>query len=233
MRPGRDQGVQMKPLLSTAIALFLLSAAPLAAQAAGSQVKVIRVMGDDIRVPVPEGYCEPQGSYRDNAQRAEASDSQNVTFLTFFRCDEMAAGGDLQHLIYIKAPKPALSARATLKELLDGMGSIPASDLASALDDDKIRPGVEKDASQVFGTNVQIKSEIKPAAKDAFGWYMAGTVDYSVAGKNLGLAVAIGMTAVKGHVLSYNTYGPGKDVAAVRATLAQAKAETKVFVEAN
>lgn len=221
----------MKPYLNAAVAAFLLSASPLAAQAA--EVKVIRVMGDDIQVPVPDGYCEPQGPYRDNAQRAEASDSQNVTFLTLFRCDEMAAGGDLQHLIYIKAPKPALAARATLKELLDAMGAIPASELSAALDDNRIRPGVEKDASQVFGTSVQIQSEIKPATKDAFGWYMAGTVDYSVAGRNLGLAVAIGMTAVKGHVLSYNAYGPGKDVTAVRAALAQAKAETKVFVEAN
>jgi len=71
----------MKPYLNAAMALFLLSAAPLAVQAAEPKIKVVRVIGDDIRVPIPDGFCEPEGPFQDNARLAEASDTQNVTFL--------------------------------------------------------------------------------------------------------------------------------------------------------
>jgi len=222
----------MKPYLNAAMALFLLSAAPLAAQAAEPKIKVVRVIGDDIRVPIPDGFCEPEGPFQDNARLAEASDTQNVTFLALFSCADMAKG-DVQHMIYIKGPKELLTTRASLKELLDAMGAVPESEMNKVLADDSISPGVEKDASKAFGQKVEMKTEIQPAAKDAYAYYLAGSVEADVGERHIVTAVGVAMTSVKGHVLSYNAYMPGKDVAAIRAALEQAKAETRKLLAAN
>jgi hypothetical protein len=220
----------MKVRFAATVSLAVLC---VAGSAAAQSVKSIRVMGDDIRVPVPAGWCEPHDQYVDNAQRAAASDPDNVTFLTLFKCAEMEGGGDLQHLIYIKGPRNALAVRATLPELLKAMGDIPPSDLTAALASDKLDTTAGKNLSQVMGTTVDVQTDIKPAATDASGWYLAGVVRYSAADKNMGLAVAVGMTAVKGHILSYNYYTPGIDLATVRAALTEAQTSTKGFVAAN
>jgi len=136
-------------------------------------------------------------------------------------------------MIYIKGPKELLTTRASLKELPDAMGAVPESEMNKVLADDSISPGVEKDASKAFGQKVEMKTEIQPAAKDAYAYYLAGSVEADVGERHIVTAVGVAMTSVKGHVLSYNAYMPGKDVAAIRAALEQAKAETRKLLAAN
>jgi hypothetical protein len=212
-----------------ALSFALLGSGAQAAEA----FKTIRVVGDDIRVPIPEGYCEPRSQYADAAQMASALDNQNVTFLSLISCKEMDAGGPMSHFIYIKAPKNALNARVGLAELLKGMGEVPPSELSKALEGDRIDAQIEKDAGSMLGRRLEVKTEIKPAASDAFAYYLAGTVAMDAGDGRSASGVAVALTAVKGHVISYNTYAPPGDLASVREALAQAKQEVRRLVEAN
>jgi len=208
-------------------------AAPPKAMQVGPTTLSFRMLGDEITVPTPAGYCEPTGPYADAAQVAAAGDSQNVTLLSLYNCAEMAAGAPSQHWAFIKAPKSLMSTRATLAQLLEGMGAVPESDLKAALEDPNINEGVQKELSKVTGADVKVASSIVPVDRDANGYYLAGTVQMSAGESNIAAAVAVGFTAVKGHLITYNLYGPGQSPAAVRAVLDVARVETKRIVDAN
>ena len=200
---------------------------------AQARLAQIRVVGDAIEVPLPAGYCEPTGTYVDTAQVSAAGDSQNLTLLSLFSCAEMARGATPEHFAYVKIPKSALSAHMTLPELLSGMGAVPDSEMKAAIDNDKVSPGVQKDLSTVTGRDVAVHTAIVPADRDANGYYMAGVVQMSAGTQEITTAVAVALTAVKGHMLSYNFYAPGQTSEEVRAVLEQTKAETKRLVAAN
>ena len=203
------------------------------AAAMGLQTLSFRMLGDEITVPTPAGFCEPTGAYADTAQIAAAGDSQNVTLLSLYNCSEMAAEQPSQHWAFIKAPKSLMSTRATLAELLEGMGAIPESDMKVALENPEINEQVQKDVGQVIGRDVKVVTRIVPVDRDANGYYMAGTVLMSAGETKIAAAVAIGFTSVRGHLITYNLYGPGQSPAAIRAVLDEARATTKRIVDAN
>lgn len=192
-----------------------------------------RIMGDEIIVPTPAGYCEATGAFADAAQLAAAGDNQNLTPLTLYNCAEMAAGGPAQHWAMIKVPKSMMNARATLAELLAAMGSIPDSEMQALIRDPKITDDVSKNLSQVSGAEVKVASAIAPVDRDDNGYYMAGTVNMASGQEAVGVAVAVGLTTVKGHIISFNLYGPGQTPAAIRAVLDDARAATKKLRAAN
>ena len=219
-------------ILLTAVVLAGLASGAAAAEKPRALAH-FRIAGDEIAVPIPPDLCEPTGAFADRAQMAAAADSQNVTLLSLFNCAEMKAGTVPQHFAYIKAPKNTLNTRMTLAELLKAMGDVPDSEMRAAIADDKISPAISKDVSAVAGKDVKVQSAILPADKDASGYYMAGVVQVQADGGDASTGVAVGITATKGHLLSYNFYAPGQGAAEVRALLGQTKAETKRLVEAN
>ena len=77
-------------------ALFLLTAT-LAASTAGAAVtpapSTFRIGGVEFALPLPTGYCMPQGKQIDIAQLIAAADPNSVTHLTLVRCGvEMTTG---------------------------------------------------------------------------------------------------------------------------------------------
>lgn len=213
------------------LATVVSGAARAAAQP--STILHFRLAGDEIAVPVPAGYCEPTGVYADRAQLAAAADSQNVTLLSLFNCAEMEAGGAAQHFAYIKIPKTVLNARVGLAELLSQLGQVPDSEMADAVSDAKTSSGVANDISAIGGRDVAVHSAINPVARDDIAYYLAGTLQIKMEGEDIALAVSISMTSVKNHMLTYNFYVPGHDLAAIRMALEQTKTETRRLLAAN
>jgi hypothetical protein len=220
-------------LLIAAAATLALGGPACAAKIPGPRLAHFRLAGDEIAVPMPAGFCEQAGKFADQAQLMAAADNQNVTLLSLASCAEMAAGGPLSHYAYVKIPKRALTARVTLPELLAQMGAVPESEMKSAVANDKISPNVEQGLHAVTGRDVKVRSSIVPVDRDASGYYLAGVIDVSLGDKSGTIAAVVAITAAKGHILTYNLYGPRIDAPGVHALLVDAKAETTRILAAN
>ena len=215
-------------LLPGAVAALVLSSAAHAAPRTLS----VKIGGDEVRMPVPEGYCEPQGRYANIAQLTDAMDSQSITYLALVDCAAQAGGGDLQRYLFLRAPKAMMAERLTRPELLDRMGPVPDSSLNLALDN----PGVERarqDAERAQGRKLEVSADIRPVAKDAHGFYVAGLMKTGSGGQTRETAIAIGATTAQRHVVAINSYVRGSDLAAVREALRVAREATRELAEAN
>ncbi|MBL8552638.1 MAG: hypothetical protein JNL41_00060 [Phenylobacterium sp.] len=208
-----------------------LLAWPQAASAADG-ITAIRVGGDEIRAPVPAGYCPPEGRYANIAQITDAMDSQSITYLALVDCDALAEGRNLRRYLFLRAPKVMADQRLTRAELIERMGPIPETPLNLALNN----PAWEQakaEAERSAGRKLQVGADMRPVARDANGYYVAGVIKLSAGAEARWTAVAVGATAVKGHVLAVTSYIAGSDADALRETLDVAKASAKALAEAN
>jgi len=192
-----------------------------------------RIMNDDIRVPLPEGFCEPTGPYIAQAQLIAAADNDNVTVLQLNSCAEMAAGGRTSHFAVMKAGKKTLTANISLADLLAAMGALPKSAFADLVNGPDVQKKVEDGFGQVSSAKIELKSDLQPVASDDAAYYLAGLMTGTV-GENSGqLALAIAITSVRGHVVSYDFYAPGATARDVANVLQQAKTEVHRLLKAN
>ncbi|MBX3483991.1 hypothetical protein [Phenylobacterium sp.] len=219
----------MKLKLAAMVATLL--AWPQAAPAAGD-LTAVRVGGDEIRVPVPDGYCPPEGRYANIAQVTDAMDSQSITYLALIDCEALAAGANLRRYLFLRAPKAMADQKLTRAELIERMGPIPETPLNLALGN----PAWEQaraEAERAAGRKLKVGADMRPVARDANGYYVAGVIRLSAGAEARPTAVAVGATVVKGHVLAVTSYIAGSDVEALRETLDVAKASAKAIAEAN
>jgi hypothetical protein len=219
--------------LLVAVTVLAVGGYAWAARAPGPKLAHFRLAGDEIAVPMPAGLCDPKGGYVDGAQAVAAADNDNITLITLYDCAEMARGEHPSHYAMIKAPKSGLSKRATREELVKGMGDIPKTNFTDKIQRDKLTE-VGGNVSKVLGEDVAFTGNIAPIDKDDLAFYLGGVVGLSLAGdapQNVSVVVAV--TAVKGHIISYNFYGPGDRISDVAAVLRRAKSEVKRLVDAN
>ncbi len=201
--------------------------------ASGAEAASFRLAGDTIAVPEPQGFCEPQGAYIDFAQALAAADNKNLTLLTLYNCAEMTSGGAVAHYALVKTPTAAITQRATRDELLKAMGDIPKSELTTALLNEQVQKEMGENASKVFGRNVAFAGKIVPIDKDEAAFYMGGLITVKTnSGESTGVVV-VAMTTIKGHILTYNLYGPGGGTTEIATVLKQAKSDIRSMIAAN
>ena len=214
-------------------AIISLAATPAPATATASSATVtVRVVGDDIDLPLPAGYCEPTGRYIDLAQIIAAVDKESITLATFYDCAAMAAEEVPKRYIIVKALRAALMQRITREELLKQLGDIPKSEMTAAIQAATTSEALSKNASEVLG-DVDLGAKMEPADADENGYYMAGVGRFKKDATSYTLAMAVGITSVKGHVLSLSAYQPGETMKTIAETLRQARFETSRMVKAN
>jgi hypothetical protein len=167
----------------------------------------VRLGGDEVWLAVPSGYCEPMGRYANLAALTDASDSQSVTYLALVDCADQAAGRAISRSLLLRAPKSAMSERVTRAEFLDRLGTLAPTPAA-----ERPRDGA-----------------LRLVAGDENGRYLGGLIRQ---GRRT-TALAVAVTAVKGHVVSLSSYVTGEPEQALEAALGIAQAQARALVEAN
>lgn len=219
-------------LWAAAAAVVSLAATPLTTAKPPVTIPV-RLVGDDLALPLPEGYCEPTGRYVDLAQLVAAVDKESITLATFYDCAAMSAEVVPNRYIIIKAIKSALSQKIPRDELLRQLGEVPKSEMSAAVQAATNDKEISKNASEVLGGDVDLGAKMQPADADENGYYMAGVGHFKNEATSYTLSMTVGITSVKGHVVSLSAYQPGETLKTVADTLRQAKFETRRLVEAN
>lgn len=214
------QGTTMK-------ALFLL-AATLAASTAGAAVtpapSTFRIGGVDFALPLPTGYCVPQGKQIDIAQLIAAADPNSVTHLTLMKCGvEITTGANDYTLI--KTPKTALVAAVDRPTLLASLGAeFDKPETLKYLQSDAFDKKVSEDAGKVIPGKPQFTGDIKPLGRDDVCAYLGGTTKVVGNGASYSQAVGTCITSIGKRVVVVNRYGIRADEAGVAILLRQAKA---------
>ncbi|MBL8772140.1 MAG: hypothetical protein JNK30_12225 [Phenylobacterium sp.] len=214
------------------LAALAILLAPAGAAAEEAAALAVRIGGDEIRMPVPAGYCEPTGRYANIAQLTDAMDRENITYLALVDCAAVNAGRELSRYLFLRAPKVFASERLTREQLFERMGPMPEN-APNLLLDNPAMDQAKGAARRATGRNVELSGEMRPVAKDEAGYYMAGGLQQDDAGRSRRTSVGIGATAVRGHVVTVNSYVRGSDLAAVREALKVARETTQGLVAAN
>ena len=220
----------MKPLVILVAALSLAFGA---AQAAERSVGVT-VDGQTIQVPLPEGYCAASGAYIERARSLAVLDESNETVLTLYDCATMAAGGvDMPRYAHLKFPRSARGHTLTMDEVRDAFPDTP-SDFATMLDQAVDEKALGKEFSDLSKADVKVEvGGLRPVGEDATGVYLAGVMTVQVNGTPRPLATAVGVSSVKGKIVSFNFYAQGGTVADVAAQLALARSTVRGLGAAN
>lgn len=194
-----------------------------------------RIGGVVLKFTLPPGYCAPQRKYIDIAQLVTASDNQNVTDLTAYKCD----GGVMtaKDPLLIKTPKSVLMTDVERPELLKQMGAVfdnPA--FSTAIATGSIDSDSAKSISEVLGQSVTVKTTIKPIGKDDTCAYLAGTVAIGPGagdGEPEASAVTGCITAVNKRILIVYVYGSYSGPQSIIALAPKAKALALQLIAEN
>jgi hypothetical protein len=190
--------------------------------------------GADFNVPLPAGYCIPQGVYETKAKMVAATDTGNLTDLSFYSCADMDAGGRPTTWGMVKTPFAFMSVtNATRKELIDALSAKLDPDILQKMHDEIIKRG-NTGIHNVVGDISISGLEMKPLSKDVNGVYFGGTVQYSASDHGqIQLTAVYSATVVKGRIFFLYLYGPYQSPGDVLSLLASLQAETAAFLSAN
>lgn len=191
------------------------------------------LIGDNIIVPLPAGYCPASGRFEGIAQLTAAADKENLTTASLYLCDDIASDTAPTRYALVKTPRKLLLVKASRSELLAEMGAIPPSELGALMNSENLGKEASKSASEVLGAKTEIGVNIQPVAADEYGYYITGTGQGSAGTQTFQVCFAGVLTTIKGHVIAYYFYAPGQTLGDIAAVLALTKAEVRRLIKAN
>jgi len=205
------------------MAMALTATACLAATGAGAQTKPgwtsFTVGGANFEMPIPAGFCLPNGKTADAARLLATGDKDNVTSVTLLSC----TGDGFDTYILIKTPVSLSNTDFTREETLKSLGAA----FETPLFKDRLPSAViDKSAqglSEAFGQKVDLAGEVKPLGKDQACAYLGGTMDVKMPQITYRVSVGTCLTAVGRRFIAVNAYGPDKGSAGVAALVATAR----------
>lgn len=198
----------------------LIFALALAAQPTSSaRTTEINVGAVRLRVPLPVGYCLPEGDQVAVAQLLAAVDTDNVTLLTLNDCESMRADGNY---LIIKTPISVLNAEISRAELIGEMTTPEAAQGMEEGASDSDRETNERYA-ELGAEDASIATDIKMRGNDDVCVYLGGIGTETVGGKVIPKAIAGCLTAVGGRMVSLYGYREGGDPEGYRKLMPQLK----------
>lgn len=196
--------------LATAIAL-----APGGALAKGEPVHRFTVGGKAFTVPVPQGYCLPEGANYANAQAVASLDTMNFTHANLDRCGTF--GVDYVH---IKSPRQSQTLTMPRADFLALLAREIQTTSGQQLVDDAIKEA-GRDVANGTDNEVIIDNTVpRYFGQDDACVYMAMTGDVTGAGGTVAIRGVICMTIVGGEFMNVNAYaisGPSMTEAQLKA----------------
>ena len=209
-------------------ALFFLAAALVTSSANADDTAApvtFRVGGVEFSMPMPAGYCLPQGTQIDVAQLIAAADTNSVTHLTLVRCGKAFSTAANDYTL-IKTPKTALIATIERPELLASLGAeFDKPETLKMLQSDEFDQEISKQAGEVIPGKPQFTGDLKPLGRDDVCAYMGGTVKVEQGSFSYLQSVGTCITSVGKRVIVVNRYGVRADDAGVASLVREAKAE--------
>ncbi len=193
-------------------ALALAAALPALAQ--DTQTARFQVTGVEVALPIPKGFCMPQGKGAIVAQLLAASDTVNVTHLTLNSCDAQAA--DTDYYLF-KTTRSVLAIQMSRKEWIAALLEYledPA--VKNAIDPAKIGPEAEREFEKVFGQKASVGGDITWLGHDEACVYLGGVISFETEGVRYKRAVSGCMTAVGGRSVNIYRYSEGLPANATR-----------------
>lgn len=216
------------------VVLGLTAALALAVSAqAAEKIVTVKVDGIDIRIPLPEGMCEtPPGPYADVAAMTAAADKYNDTIITVFSCDLIA--GKTSDVTYAIMKRP-ISVRGLAVErpaVVAEYRKDPAA-FKKALNAGANSAAAKEMLDELVPPDTKVSTGLNPAGADDDGIYVSGVANVQGPTGPSSVAIGMGITSVKGRMLTWNTYATGDTAGVVGNQLRIAKAAVKALVKAN
>lgn len=198
--------------------LATAAAAPAAAQEA--RTARFQVTGVEIALPIPNGFCEPEGKGVALAQLLAAGDNVNVTNLTLTRC---GAEPRLVDYYLLKTTKSLLTLTVSREQWIAMLvESLDDPSVKSMLDPAKINAEAERDIMAVIG-KVSVDGDVHWLGHDDVCVYLGGVIRYEIETVEETRAMTGCMTAVGGRAVNLYRYSAG-ETANVTRYLADIKA---------
>ena len=149
--------------------LILIQAVPIQAQ---DRVVNFSIGNRQFSMPVPEGYCTPEGELVDAANAAAEIDTMNVTLTTLFACNEGEMQMPVERYILVKTP------RFAVHELLEKVTSLQEWEMdlrgPDAEGGAQIEEGVEDSYQRMRGENLELDMTTRLLGRDEECVYLGG-----------------------------------------------------------
>lgn len=195
--------------MSVKLSILGVAAATLfAAQGAqGAEQATFSVGGKRFLMPIPEGYCLPDGNDKTLLDATASGDKYNITPLALIRCDRRnhpeGVGADY---LLLKAPRELLEAEMSRPEFLKlvepEMGKAKWQDG----ENDKLFGTVSQNMTDAMGSDIAITGTLGPQGVDDDCAYIGGKLNVEVAARKQVMLGGVCMTTVGGKVMTVNAY---------------------------
>ena len=205
------------------ISVLVLAVAASAETAAAQPLASFDSAGVHFEVPVPSGFCPPQGELAEFAQRAATADVQNVSHLTFYDCDQQGSERIVDYIL-IKTPRPALGARVTREQLMADLGAeFAAAPSGGSMLSDESLEAIEGRIASAMGTRLNLAGAVRPLGRDSECAYLGGTFTVTGPTGTFTVAAAACITTVADRVITINWYGADRGSEGMVEMLARAR----------
>ena len=191
-----------------------------AANKNGSNLTYFRMGGIDFAVPIPAGYCMPQGRDIDIAQALAAADNVNLTHVTLMKCGET----DLLNYYILKTPRGAILKDLQLESFLNEIGvQFQSTAIQDFMKDGSLEKEVKKGLQTVLGGDLDLTTDIKPLGRDERCAYVGGTAEFTNVPDPYKISMGGCITIISNRIISVYSYGSRIDAQGVVEQLKKAK----------
>lgn len=196
------------------LAAALILAAPAAAQTAPVR---FAIGSQHYEMPIPDGYCVPEGKQAESMALAARTDPSDVTLASIVSCGPKADPGDY---FLVKTPANLTSTDVEFGQLVGAEFDSPAEIPV---------PDTEKNVSDVLsghtGQKVAVNTAIAGRGRDATCGYIGGLIEANAAGSaRVTMTVTGCITVVAKRAIMVFCYLPGDDLTHMAALKARARA---------
>ena len=195
----------MNRTILTAIAAIAFFASP---TAHGAERVTFAVGEESFSIPVPDGYCVPDGRDKQILDLTASGDKQNITPVSLIRCERKnhPEGIGLDYIL-VKAPQAVLATRIGRPEFLKMMEPEMGKAEWQEQKNGKILDGVSKDVSEAVGSDITVTGSIGPHGVDSDCAYLGGVLDVATAAGKQSILVGACLTSTGDKVMTVNAYG--------------------------
>lgn len=199
--------------------LIIASSMALAAPTSAPAYEDINIGGTQVRFPIPDGYCRPEGKQVAAFQALAAPDTMNVTLMSLLSCN-----GNGSYLL-VKSPVGGLATevdRATV--INEASKAFTAQEAERAAFQAKVNDKIGARKSESYGSQVKIEGDYGYRGYDDVCAYLGGLVVTSAAEESQSQAAAGCMTAAAKKVIFIFSYENSTDPLAYKKLFPKLKA---------
>jgi hypothetical protein len=191
----------------TGLVIGMGLALPAVAQAQ-EQTGSFRLGGVAFEVPLPKGYCPPQGKAIDVAQMVAAADVDNITDLSLFPCGN---DGSAANYYLVKTPKGMLATSMTRPQVLAAVGAeFDKPEFNEMLASGAINDKTSKAYTDMTRQVTTLTGQVKPLGRDETCAYLGGVLNFKTDKIAYSRAISGCITAVADRVVFVFRYSEGE-----------------------